>query len=47
MQPGIESLGLIERAAPGIADEGERPVMPVGRLTIQPSYAPMFRLEKV
>jgi cytochrome P450 len=27
--------------------EDERPVMPVGRLTIQPSYSPMFRLEKV
>ena len=28
------------------AIEDERPVLPVGRLTIQPSYAPMFRLEK-
>lgn len=27
--------------------EDERPVMPVGRLTIQPSYSPMFTLEKV
>lgn len=28
------------------AIENERPVLPVGRLTIQPSYAPMFRLER-
>jgi cytochrome P450 len=26
--------------------ESQRPVMPVARLTIQPSYAPMFRLER-
>jgi cytochrome P450 len=26
--------------------ESRRPVMPVARLTIQPSYAPMFRLER-
>jgi cytochrome P450 len=29
-----------------LAIESTRPVMPVGRLTIQPSYAPMFRLER-
>ncbi len=29
-----------------LAIENKRPVMPVGRLTIQPSYAPMFRLER-
>jgi len=27
-----------------LAIEGKRPVMPVGRLTIQPSYAPIFKL---
>jgi len=26
--------------------EDGRPVMPVGRLTIQPSHAPMFKLER-
>jgi cytochrome P450 len=26
--------------------ESKRPVMPVGRLTIQPSYAPMFKLDR-
>jgi cytochrome P450 len=29
-----------------LAIESKRPVMPVARLTIQPSYAPMFRLER-
>jgi len=29
-----------------LAIESKRPVMPVGRLTVQPSYAPMFRLER-
>jgi cytochrome P450 len=29
-----------------LAIEGKRPVMPVGRLTIQPSYAPTFKLER-
>ena len=29
-----------------LAIESKRPVMPVGRLTILPSYAPMFRLER-
>jgi cytochrome P450 len=29
-----------------LAIESKRPVMPVGRLTIQPSYAPMFKLER-
>jgi cytochrome P450 len=29
-----------------LAIESKRPVMPVGRLTIQPSHAPMFRLER-
>ena len=29
-----------------LAIESKRPVMPVGRLTIQPSYAPMFTLER-
>ncbi|WP_298261080.1 cytochrome P450 [Bradyrhizobium sp.] len=29
-----------------IATESKRPVMPVGRLTILPSYAPMFRVER-
>jgi hypothetical protein len=29
-----------------LAIEGKRPVMPVGRLTIQPSHAPMFKLER-
>ncbi len=28
-----------------LALESQRPVLPVGRLTIQPSYAPTFRLE--
>ena len=27
-----------------LAVDGTRPVLPVGRLTIQPSHAPMFRL---
>ncbi len=27
--------------------ESKRPVMPVARLTIQPSHAPMFRLERM
>lgn len=27
--------------------EGSRPVIPVGRLTIQPSHAPLFKLERV
>lgn len=35
---------LLQRYA--LAIESNRPVMPVGRLTIQPSYAPMFRLER-
>ncbi|MDR3486538.1 MAG: cytochrome P450 [Bradyrhizobium sp.] len=35
---------LLQRYA--LAVESNRPVMPVGRLTIQPSYAPMFRLER-
>ncbi|MCH9809094.1 MAG: cytochrome P450 [Alphaproteobacteria bacterium] len=26
--------------------DGDKPVMPVGRLTIQPSYSPMFKLER-
>ena len=30
-----------------LAIESKRPVMPVGRLTVQPSYAPMFRLQTV
>jgi cytochrome P450 len=30
-----------------LAIESKRPVMPVGRLTIQPSHAPMFKLDKV
>jgi cytochrome P450 len=30
-----------------LAIESKRPVLPVGRLTVQPSYAPMFRLERV
>jgi cytochrome P450 len=29
-----------------LAIESKRPVMPVGRLTIQPSHAPMFKLER-
>lgn len=29
-----------------LAIESQRPVMPVARLTIQPSYAPMFKLER-
>ena len=29
-----------------LAIEGKRPVLPVGRLTILPSYAPMFRVER-
>jgi cytochrome P450 len=29
-----------------LAIESRRPVMPVGRLTIQPSHAPMFKLER-
>jgi cytochrome P450 len=29
-----------------LAIESKRPVMPVGRLTIQPSHAPMFKLDK-
>jgi hypothetical protein len=29
-----------------LAIEDKRPVMPVGRLTIQPSHAPMFKLER-
>ena len=29
-----------------LAIESKRPVMPVGRLTVQPSHAPMFRLER-
>ncbi|MBO0751265.1 MAG: cytochrome P450 [Bradyrhizobiaceae bacterium] len=29
-----------------LAIASDRPVMPVGRLTIQPSHAPMFRLER-
>lgn len=29
-----------------LAVEGNRPVLPVGRLTVLPSHAPMFRLEK-
>lgn len=29
-----------------LAIEGNRPVLPVGRLTVLPSYAPMFRAEK-
>ena len=29
-----------------IATESKRPVMPVGRLTILPSYVPRFRLER-
>ena len=29
-----------------LAIASKRPVMPVGRLTIQPSYAPKFRLER-
>lgn len=29
-----------------LAIVGDRPVLPVGRLTILPSYAPMFKLEK-
>jgi cytochrome P450 len=29
-----------------LAIESRRPVMPVGRLTIEPSYAPMFKLER-
>jgi cytochrome P450 len=29
-----------------LAIESKRPVMPIGRLTIQPSHAPMFRLER-
>jgi cytochrome P450 len=35
---------LLQRYA--LTIESNRPVMPVGRLTIQPSYAPMFRLER-
>ncbi len=35
---------LLQRYA--LAIESNRPVMPVGRLTIQPSYAAMFRLER-
>ena len=30
-----------------LAIEGSCPVLPVGRLTILPSYIPMFRLERV
>jgi hypothetical protein len=26
---------------------GARPVLPVGRLTIEPSYEPLFRLDSV
>jgi cytochrome P450 len=29
-----------------LAIESKRPVMPVGRLTIQPSYSPIFKLER-
>ena len=29
-----------------LAIEDKRPVMPVGRLTIQPSHAPLFKLER-
>ena len=29
-----------------MAIEDQRPVMPVGRLTIQPSHAPLFKLER-
>jgi hypothetical protein len=29
-----------------LAIESRRPVMPVVRLAIQPSYAPMFKLER-
>jgi hypothetical protein len=29
-----------------LAIESKHPVMPVGRLTTQPSYAPMFTLER-
>ena len=29
-----------------LAIESKRPVMPIGRLTIQPSYAPIFKLER-
>ena len=35
---------LLQRYA--LTIESNRPVMPVGRLTIQPSYAAMFRLER-
>ena len=30
-----------------LAIESKRPVKPVGRLTIQPDHAPMFKLEKI
>jgi cytochrome P450 len=29
-----------------LAIEDKRPVLPVGRLTVQPSHAPMFTLER-
>jgi hypothetical protein len=36
---------LLSRYA--ISLPGARPVLPVGRVTIEPSYEPLFRLESV
>ena len=30
-----------------ISSDDPRPVLPVARVTIEPSFAPMFRLEKI